>query len=121
MDILGKFQGRNQTAGLVWGNLSLSWRNRRNLALLDFDIRRKTQNKDKIDWKVIDFTTDAIPSAQMQEVGSHYAAFSKISAGEPNLKLAASEEQESSPLLRSAARTPRKAGNAETASSHSRS
>ena len=52
---------------------------------------------------------------------SHYAAFTKISTGEQNLKLGGSKEQESSPLLRSAARTPRKAGHTETASSHSRS
>jgi len=57
----------------------------------------------------------------MKELGSHYAAFSKISTGEQNLKLGGSKEQESSPLLRSAARTPRKAGHTETASSHSRS
>jgi hypothetical protein len=55
----------------------------------------------------------------MQELGSHYAAFSKISTGEQKLNLGGSKEQESSPLL--AARTPRKAGHTEMASSRSRS
>lgn len=54
-------------------------------------------------------------------LAAKYATFCEISAGEPNLKLAGSKEQERTPLLRSAARTRRRAGDTETASIHSRS
>jgi len=56
----------------------------------------------------------------MQGPGGHCAALSKIfSVG--GKSQATRRKQESSPLLRSAARTPRAADDAETASSHSRS